>query len=309
MVQTDQYTNVPPPGVADDLEDLARRLEASGDYRVLRRLMPSSLSVAALQPTEKIGIVLDLETLGLDPLKDEIIEIGMVKFAYSEKDEVTRVIDEFRALQQPSVPIPREITDLTGITDAMVAGQSIDSARVEAFVADAHIVIAHNAAFDRRFAERVWPHFEHKPWACSATQIDWRKYGIPGVRLDYILAAFGYFHGAHRAADDCHAVLAVLKRTLPGAAISVLSALLAEARRDAHRVWAENSPYELKDALKKRGYRWSDGADGSARSWYIDTTEDALDQELAFLRREIYQRDIQIRTRAVTAWERFSSRI
>jgi DNA polymerase-3 subunit epsilon len=308
-VLTDPHTSASPPGVAGELENLARRLEASGDYRVLRRLVPSPLSTAALQPTEKVGIVLDLETLGLDPLKDEIIEIGMVKFGYSEKDEVTRVIDEFRALQQPSVPIPREITELTGITDAMVAGQSIDSALVGAFAADAHIVIAHNAGFDRRFAERVWPHFEHKPWACSATQIDWRKHSISGARLDYILAAFGYFHGAHRAADDCHAVLAVLGRTLPGASVSVLSALLGEARRNARRVWADNSPYELKDALKKRGYRWSDGTDGSTRAWYIDVTEEALDQELSFLRGEIYQRDVQIRTRAVTAWERFSGRL
>jgi DNA polymerase-3 subunit epsilon len=298
------------PELEDEgLEALARRLECSGSYKVLRRLVQSAFSPEPLKPNEKVGVVLDVETLGLDPVKDEVIELGMVKFAYSDKDDITRILGEFKAFQQPSVPIPPEITDLTGITDAMVAGQAIDATLVEAFVADANIVIAHNANFDRRFAERLWPTFEHKPWACSATQIDWKRLGIGGAKLGYVLSAFGYFHDAHRAADDCHAVVFVLGRTPPGQSASVLSALLAEARKKSHRVWAENSPYELKDVLKRRGYRWGDGSDGATRAWYIDVDEDALHLELDFLRKEIYQRDVWLRTCAITAWERFSSRI
>jgi len=277
-------------------------------YRVLRRLMPQATSDAR-QPGEKIGLVLDVETLGLNPVKDEVIELGMVKFAYSEQDEVTRIIGEFRGFQQPSVPIPSEITELTGITDAMVTGQAIDAAQVEVFAAESNIVIAHNAGFDRRFAERFWPIFQQKPWACSATQIDWRRHKITGAKLDYILAAFGYFHDAHRATDDCHALVAILRRTLPHAQSSGLSALLAEARKDGHRVWAESSPYELKNTLKKRGYRWSDGSDGTPKAWYVDVAEDSLIQELNFLRDEIYQRNVEIPTRPVTAWERFSARL
>ena len=191
----------------------------------------------------------------------------------------------------------------------MVTGQAIDAAQVEVFAAESNIVIAHNAGFDRRFAERFWPIFQQKPWACSATQIDWRRHKITGAKLDYILAAFGYFHDAHRAADDCHALVAILRRTLPHAQSSGLSTLLAEARKDSHRVWAESSPYELKNTLKKRGYRWSDGSDGTPKAWYVDVAEDSLVQELNFLRDEIYQRDVEIPTRPVTAWERFSARL
>ena len=309
MYRTDPNQNGQMLADGQALEGLARQLEASGGYRVLRRLVPQAPSADAPRPNEKIGLVLDVETIGLDPIKDEIIELGMVKFAYSETDEVTRILGEFKEFQQPSVPIPSDITALTGITDEMVAGHAIDAAQVEAFAADANIIIAHNAGFDRRFAERFWPIFQHKPWACSATQIDWRKLKIAGAKLDYVLAAFGYFHEAHRAAGDCHAVVTVLGRSLPGESASVLSALLAEARKNSHRVWAENSPFELKDALKKRGYRWSDGSDGAARAWYADVPAgEALDQELAFLRTEIYQRDLEIRTRVVTAWDRFSNR-
>ncbi|WP_210262433.1 hypothetical protein [Bradyrhizobium aeschynomenes] len=52
---------------------------------------------------------------------------------------------------------------------------------------------------------------------------------------------------------------------------------------------------ELKDALKKRGYVWSDGGDGRPKSRYVDVGETALDDEIAFLRPEIYLRDFDSR--------------
>ena len=74
------------------------------------------------------------------------------------------------------------------------------------------------------------------------------------------------------------------------------------------RIWAEYAPYELKDVLKRRGYRWNDGTDGRPRSWYIDVDEDKRDAELDYLKREIYQRDVDIHCRELTARERFSNR-
>jgi DNA polymerase-3 subunit epsilon len=90
----------------------------------------------------------------------------------------------------------------------MVAGQRIDEAAVSTFVANAVIVIAHNAGFDRKFAERYWPVFE-KAWGCSATEIEWRKHAFEGSRLGYLLNGAVFFHQAHRAVDDCHALLEI----------------------------------------------------------------------------------------------------
>jgi DNA polymerase-3 subunit epsilon len=73
-------------------------------------------------------------------------------------------------------------------------------------------------------------------------------------------------------------------------------------------VWAEHSPFELKDVLKRRGYRWSDGSDGRPRSWYVDVGETAVDGEIAFLRTEIYLRGIAPRLQTLTAFTRFSAR-
>ncbi|WP_441268813.1 exonuclease domain-containing protein [Bradyrhizobium sp. 215_C5_N1_1] len=103
--------------------------------------------------------------------------------------------------------MPDEITDLTGITDEMVAGHRIDPEAVAAFAVGAGIIIAHNANFDRKFAERYWPLFQQKAWACSATEVEWRKNGFDGSRLGYLLAGAGLFHQAHRAIDDCRALV------------------------------------------------------------------------------------------------------
>jgi DNA polymerase-3 subunit epsilon len=191
----------------------------------------------------------------------------------------------------------------------MVARQRIDSAAVSAFVDEGLIIIAHNSGFDRRFVERYWPVFEHKAWGCSATEIDWRTHGFEGSKLSYLLHGAGYFHQAHRAIDDCHALLEILDFNLPTTGAPALALLLETARKKTMRVWAEQSPFELKDSLKRRGYRWSDGSDGRPKSWYIDVDEVDLDREVAFLKAEIYLRDIEPRLQTLTAFTRFSSRI
>jgi DNA polymerase III subunit epsilon len=190
----------------------------------------------------------------------------------------------------------------------MVAGQKIDDSAVEAFVADADLVIAHHAAFDRKFVERRWPVFEHRAWACSATEIDWKAFGYSGAKLSYLAVEAGFFYDAHRAGDDCHALLELLAAPLCETGRTTFAVLLDAARRKTYRIWAEYSPYDLKEVLKSRGYRWNNGADGSLKSWYIDVDERRRDVEIKFLREEIYQRDVDIRVVESTAHERFSVR-
>jgi DNA polymerase-3 subunit epsilon len=201
------------------------------------------------------------------------------------------------------------VTALTGITDDMVASHRIDDAAVSAFVGDAVIVIAHNSGFDRKSAERHWPIFEQKAWGCSATEIDWRKHGFAGAQLGYLLNGAGFFHQAHRAVDDCHALLEVLAYELPTTGAPALALLLETARKSTVRVWAEQSPFELRDSLKRRGYKWFDGSDARAKSWDLDVCETVLQDEIAFLRTEIYLRDVGPRLQTLTAFTRFSTRI
>ena len=293
--------------MSTDFESLARQLEATGNYRVIRRLVPRAASPAPADCTDKVGVILDFETTGLDPVKDEIIEVAMVKFRYSATDEITGVSDVFQSYNEPSIPIPALVTELTDITHDMVAGHRIDTAALEEFVAGANVVIAHNAGFDRKFAERLSPIFEYKHWCCTQTEIDWRKHGFGGAKLGYLLADMGYFHTAHRAIDDCHALIEILAHPL-SAAPSVFAELIECARRTTIRVWAQHSPFDLKEVLKARGYRWNDGTDGRPKSWFIDVAQEARDSELSFLKKEIYQRNVDIECCAMTALDRFSNR-
>jgi DNA polymerase-3 subunit epsilon len=155
---------------------MAEALSHSTDYRVLRRLVPRPTSMAAPGTEDRTGILLDTETTGLDHASDEIIELGLVKFDYTPDGGIAGVRDTFSAFNEPSAPIPPEVTALTGITSEMVAGHRIDEAAVNAFVDDAVISIAHNAGFDRKFAERYWPVFEGMAWGCSATEVSASRY-------------------------------------------------------------------------------------------------------------------------------------
>jgi DNA polymerase-3 subunit epsilon len=292
-----------------ELEEMAARLEASGFYRVLRRLDAHAASRAAPSGATRIGLFVDVETTGLDPARDEIIELAMAPFTYDLNGEVTRIGEAFCALREPSIPITAQITSLTGITQEMVAGQVIDPDQVAAFAAPAAIVIAHNAAFDRRFLERFCQTFTTKPWACSMSQVDWALEGHEGARLAHLAAGAGFFYDKHRALNDCHAGIELLARTMKTSGKPALAQLLDAARRPSWRIWAENSPFELKDVLKMRGYRWNAEHSSGPRAWYVDVGDVEREAELAFLRQEIYQRDIDLACRRIDAHDRFSDRV
>jgi DNA polymerase-3 subunit epsilon/ATP-dependent DNA helicase DinG len=95
-------------------------------------------------------VALDLETTGLDPSHDSIIEIGAVKF------QEGRVTDTFQSLINPHRSLPRNIVALTGITQEEVNGapplkQVLP--KLERFVGN-RAVLGHNVSFDLGFLER-----------------------------------------------------------------------------------------------------------------------------------------------------------
>lgn len=299
---------VSPNSDSPQLEAMAAALEASGGYRVLRRLQPrpSITSPPGVQLRE--GLFVDVETTGLDPTRDEIIELAMIPFQYGPDGEIYSVGASFAALRQPSRPIPPEITAITGIDDAMVAGKVIDPAAVSAFAAASALVVAHNARFDRRFLERFCETFATKPWGCSMSEIDWAAEGFEGTKLAYLASAAGFFYERHRAVHDCLAAVELLARRHPGSGRTGLDQLLERARTPCWRIWAENSPFDLKEQLKTRGYRWNAEPVGGPRAWFIDVAESARDRELHFLKTEIYRGEIDLLVRRIDAYDRFSER-
>jgi DNA polymerase-3 subunit epsilon len=188
----------------------------------------------------------------------------------------------------------------------MVAGQVIDMQALQAHVLPADLVIAHNARFDRPFCEAFSPAFSGKAWACSNSEIDWSARGFEGTKLGYLIGQAGYFHDGHRAIDDCFALLEVLDRRTESDDVTPFSELYRASQRSRVRIYAENSPFDLKDHLKARGYRWSDGSEGRPKSWWIEVDEPDLAAERDYLRAEIYgypEADPPIHF--LTAFERF----
>ncbi len=289
-------------------EALARRLEASGRYRVLRPI-PDLLDMRHRLADHEfaIAVALDVEATGIGA-DAEVIELAMVRFAYSMEDgRVLGALGTFSGLRQPERPIPQEVTRLTGLDDRAVAGASIDPAAVDRFLAGARVVLAHNAAFDRPLAEALWPRFSRLPWGCSCTEVDWKAEGFESARLGQIVVESGFHFGGHRALNDVLAMLHVLSLPLPTSKRTGLAALLEHARAPSFRVWAERAPFAAKDVLRARGYRWSSGDAGAPKAWYRDVREP--DPELGFLRREVYRDDDATPTVVATAAiDRFSRR-
>jgi DNA polymerase-3 subunit epsilon len=294
-------------GVADEIE-MVRRLEETGLYRVLRKLEARTIADAPRSDFPLRGVIVDTETTGLNARKDEIIEIGIVAFSFDKAGNIGNVTGVYGGLQQPSIAIPADITRLTGITDAMVAGQTIDIARVQALIESADLIIAHNAGFDRPFCETFSPAFAPKAWACSVSEVDWSARGFEGTKLGYLIGQAGYFHDGHRAVDDCFALLEVLAKDGTVQGNTPFAELFAASQRSRVRIFAEHSPFEMKDHLKARGYRWSDGSDGRPKSWWVEVADDMLDDELRYLRTEIYRwPDADPPLKRLTALERFKA--
>ncbi|MQB45431.1 3'-5' exonuclease [Rhizobium sp. ICMP 5592] len=289
-------------------EDMVRHLQETGRYRILNKLEPRSVTASARPGFPLKGMILDTETTGLNHRKDEIIEIGAVAFTFDVAGNIGDVIGVYGGLQQPSVSIPPEVIRLTGITDEMVAGQMIDLRQLRAVVEPADLVIAHNAGFDRPFCEAFSPIFNGKAWACSVSEIDWSARGFEGTKLGYLIGQAGYFHEGHRAVDDCFALLEVLVQGGAGTEPTPFAELYEASQRSRVRIFAENSPFDMKDHLKARGYRWSDGSDGRPKSWWIEIAEEGLDDELHYLRSEIYRWDeADPPIKRLTAFDRFKA--
>src|SRR3984893_18108374 len=137
------------------LEQMARSLVESGDYRVTSRLEPQAEYHPPDNSPKLVAAVVDVETTGTNPESDSIIELGICLFEYDRQNgRIYKVLGSWEWFEDPGFSIPPEITNITGITDEMVTGQSIDDGAVNDLLGRGILIIAHNASFDRRFLER-----------------------------------------------------------------------------------------------------------------------------------------------------------
>ena len=300
-----QGTKKKPIKKAQNHEQMACALEATNDYRVLRRLVPK-LEFGPCQGDTTWVLILDTETTGLSHASDKIIELAMLLV---QVDLVTGLpcgaVEVFEGFEDPGMPIPEVARQVTGITDEMVQGKSLDEAAVNRMLSKADVVIAHNAGFDRPFMEARFPAFASKPCTCSFKDIDWKAEDVDSAKLTALAADAGWFYDAHRALMDCHALLAVVVQRIKDKQESRLGRLISKRERLSYKLCATGAPFAAKDTLKTRGYRW----DADQRVWCcILGNEAELDAELGWLAEQVFDRTTEVDVEISDAMTLYSAR-
>ncbi len=159
----------------------------------------------------------DVETTGLDPRKDEIIEIALMRTDCDPSRRwLSPVRQKYVGLREPFCPISVEASKINGLTLKQLTGKKLDNTLIESIILEAHVFIAHNAPFDRSFLEMMFPDIRHKMWFCSMKDIEWKYWGFQSVGLQSLLRAHQIFpHRPHRAESDILSLYQLLQEHNP----------------------------------------------------------------------------------------------
>lgn len=277
----------PPLTAAPSAEAAAAALAGHPDFIVLRRLPRVDHYATGGEEPLRRALFVDVETTGLEPRTDAIIQFCGVPFDYAPSSgRIHRLYPAITCYEDPGRPIPPFVVEKTGITDAMVAGQHLDEGAIGAALGEAVLVIAHNAAFDRAFLDKRLPAFADKHWACSQVDVPWATHGYDSAKLEFLLYKHARtFYEAHRADEDVYAGIHLLATPLADG-VPPMRLLLESARRPMWRVTATAAPFDAKDLLKGRSYKWNP----QKSAWWRDISDAEREDELQWLRDSVYKR-------------------
>lgn len=162
--------------------------------------------------SKKRYVTIDLETTGLHPGDDAIVEIGAVRV---ENGQITA---EFQQLIDPERPMPEEASAVNHITDDMLRGmpkiRQVIPALID-FIGD-DVLVAHNARFDARFINQAFMRNRFRVPANWFDTMELARYwpDSPNKKLASLIAAAGIENDeAHRALGDARAVAALVSAT------------------------------------------------------------------------------------------------
>jgi DNA polymerase-3 subunit epsilon/ATP-dependent DNA helicase DinG len=223
-------------------------------------------------------VALDLETTGLDPERDTVLEIGAVRFrAQFEDGRVSaQAFEEYSSLVNPGRPIPIQVQQLTGISHDQVRGaprfsQVIGDLR--RFIGQ-HPVIGHNVGFDLDFLQN------HRMPLSNAAVDTFELAGIlmphaARYSLQKLGESLGLTNvGSHRALDDALATMDLFVALLERASRLPKSSL-QEINRLAGRIeWSLRDVFrDVERGLARTAFR---GGIGQQLAAQLGTREEML---------------------------------
>lgn len=200
----------------------------------------------------------DLETTGLDAVKDRPIEVGAILYSTGQR----KCIESAGYLVKSDVPVSEEITKITGITQAAVdkfgfpSAEALDNLNAMAEVADAFI--GQNCIrFDKRFYDN-WCNREQKStvnklWIDTRTDLP----GVEGKHLGYMAADAGFLNMfPHAALSDSQTVIKLLEHYSIKNGPSYLDSVVARAQSPTIVILAHQSRAD-NDLAKRMKFRWN----------------------------------------------------
>lgn len=149
-------------------------------------------------------VVFDIETSGLNSVHDKIIEIGAVKYINNKK------VDEFNYLINPSIPLPKIITTVTGITNYDLIGKPTIEEVLPKFLdfIKGYTVIGHNVSFDISFINQNAKHLHLNELDNNVIDTLFLSriniYDIKNHKLETLKEYLNLNFNSHRAVDDCY---------------------------------------------------------------------------------------------------------
>jgi len=161
-------------------------------------------------------VALDVETTGTLYYTDHIVEMAAVRFFDGEEQ------DSFSTLVNPGVPIPKEASEVNGITDDMLEGKPKINEVLQQFsdFCGDHVLVAHNAKFDHQFLSLAMEkHYCKTPSGPLFDTFLMSKKLFPGLSnyrlstlVDYLKINVSYFHRAKQDAWACGQVFNCILR-------------------------------------------------------------------------------------------------
>ena len=259
----------------------------TGENKIILKKLGSPSPELLITDLECISIAfLDTETTGVNRANDKIIELALKMVTFEKSSGMIISIDQvYESFNDPGDEISQEITMLTGISNDMVQGQSIDWEMVDTILKDADIVVAHNASFDRAFVEKHSSVSPNKIWACSINDIDWLGRGFTSSKQELLCYWHGFYFEAHRAMNDVDALIHLLTHSSYDIDRPVLE-LIENSQKPTYIIFATNFNYDpvKKDIVKANKYKWNP----EEKIWYKNVTFDILESEKEWLTGVIY---------------------
>jgi DNA polymerase-3 subunit epsilon len=196
----------------------------------------------------KTILIVDVETTGLDPAKDQIIELAWARWSVEYRCLMDCGSELFFADANPAEKVNGIPAGILRDTGAGSPGFGYDA------------IVAHNAVFDRPFFDSLDRDMQPAPWICTLEDMKWMR-ETPSRSLTSIALAHGCaVVAAHRAINDV-LLISRLFESIPDIDARLDAALAHSLLPKAWLVACV--PFELKDEAKDRDFHW----DAARKEW------------------------------------------